>query len=398
MNILYLAPTPYFSVRGAPLVTFDTIRHLTAKGHLVDLLTFPFGEDRQLPGLKITRCGRWLPIRGVSFGASITKTILDGAIFFHVLRRLLARRLGIGPRYDCIFALDEMAFACWALSPLLPCPVIYDMDASIVEQFESSSRFRRFAGLGKFAEIRCVRVARVVISQCQSYTDRVAGIDPKKTVVTVPDLPVVTADHVDSADPAPATTGLGLQSPVFLYVGNLGEHQGVDLLIDAFVRMQRTGPCGSLLIAGGKPEEIHRMPSRHPQVHFLGTVQPEDLPGIYRAAHIVVAPRLSGTNTPMKIYDYMHSGCAIVATNLESHTQILDESCAILVDPSVDNLANGMRHAAAEPRRRIDLAQRAREIVAAHTSAEIFESRLETALAEATGGKLRGPKKVGSLK
>jgi glycosyltransferase involved in cell wall biosynthesis len=270
------------------------------------------------------------------------------------------------------------------------------MDASIVEQFESSSRFRRFAGLGRFAEIRCVRVARVVISQCQSYTDRVAEIDPEKDVVTIPDLPIVTSDQIDAAETAPATTGLGLRSPVFLYVGNLGAHQGVDLLIDAFVRMQRTGPCGSLLIAGGKPEEIHRMSSRHPEVHFLGIVQPGDLPGIYRAADIVVAPRLSGANTPMKIYDYMHSGCAIVATNLETHIQILDESCAILVDPSVDELANGMRQAAAEPRRRIELAQRAREVVAAHTSAEIFESRLDTALAEATAGNLRGPKKAGS--
>jgi len=360
MNILYLAPTPFFSVRGAPLVTHDTI------------------------ALRITRCGRWLPFRNVSFGASVSKAVLDGAIFLHLLWRLLIARFGFGKRYDCIFALDESAFACWTLTRILNCPVIYDMDASIVEQFEASPRFRWLAKLGRFAELQCIRVAKVVIPQCQAYADRVSAIDPRKELVVVPDLPLVTAEEVDSAPIASVVSELQLEHPVFLYVGNLGTHQGVDLLIAACDLLQRQGGGGSLVIAGGRPKEIRRMAARHPAARFLGIVDPEDLPGLYRVADVVVAPRRSGSNTPMKIYDYMHSGCAIVATNLAAHTQVLDEGCAILVDPTIEDLATGMRQAATDPRYATDLANIARDRVAQLTSREAFQEGLDKALAIAT--------------
>jgi glycosyltransferase involved in cell wall biosynthesis len=380
MNILYLAPTPFFSVRGAPLVTYDTIKHLTARGHTVDLLTFPFGEDRELSGLTIHRCGRWLPIRKVPFGASSAKAALDCAIFLHLMWRLVLGRFGFGTTYQCIFALDESAFSCWALRWILPCPVIYDMDASIVEQFEARPGFRKFAGLGKFAETRCIRVSRVVIPQCQSYADRVSRIDPKKKIVVVPDLPLVTADQIDSVSKLAKVSELQLESPVFLYVGNLGIHQGVDLLVDAFEILNRDGLGGSLVIAGGQQAEIERFLPAHPAVHFLGIVEPDDLPAVYRVADVVVAPRRSGTNTPMKIFDYMHSGRTIVATNLETHTQVLGEDCAILVEPSSQGLAAGMIRAATDHQAALDLSRKARRKVAALTSPEIFRDRLDAAL------------------
>ncbi len=380
MNILYLAPTPFFSVRGAPLVTYDTIKHLTARGHTVDLLTFPFGKDRDLPGLKIRRCGRWLPIRKVPFGASIAKATLDCAIFFHLVWRIVLGRVGFGTTYQCIFALDESAFGCWVLRWILPCPVIYDMDASIVEQFEASPRFRTLAGLGRYAESRCVRVSSVVIPQCQSYADRIFEIDPQKRIVVIPDLPLVTADQIDSAAELAKVSELQLDRPVFLYVGNLGIHQGVDLLVDAFEILHRDGLGGSLVIAGGQQAEIERFLPGHPAVHFLGIIEPEDLPAVYRLADVVVAPRRSGTNTPMKIFDYMHSGCTIVATNLATHTQVLDEDCAILVEPSAEGLAAGMFRAATEPQSALDLSNRARQKVVALTSPDIFRDRLDAAL------------------
>ncbi len=385
MNILYLAPTPFFSVRGAPLVTRDTIEHLTNDGHQIDLLTFPFGQDREMPGLKIIRCGRWLPIRKVSFGASLGKAALDSAIFLQLLWRLLAGRLRIGKTYDMVFALDESAFLCWLLAWLLPCPVIYDMDASIGEQFELNPRFRRLVGLGHFAETRCVGVAAVVVVQCRAYAERVAAISPQKCVITVPDLPLVTAEKIRSAPPFPWDETLPLLPPVFLYVGNLGSHQGVDLLVAAFARLRREGLDGSLVIAGGRPDEVEKMAARSPNVSFLGTIDPHDLPGLYRIADVVVAPRVSGSNTPMKIYDYMHSGSPIVATRLTTHTQVLDEDCSILVEATEDGLVEGMRWAAGDESQSADLVRRARERVASITSEEIFSKRLRQAVAAATG-------------
>jgi hypothetical protein len=66
-------------------------------------------------------------------------------------------------------------------------------------------------------------------------------------------------------------------------------------------------------------------------------------------ADVLVSPRLSGTNTPLKIYSWLKSGKAIVATNLWTHTQILSREQAILVDPSPQGLARGIEFALKNP-------------------------------------------------
>ena len=44
LKILFLAPQPFFEVRGTPLAVLHMTRALAALGHEVDLLTFPQGE------------------------------------------------------------------------------------------------------------------------------------------------------------------------------------------------------------------------------------------------------------------------------------------------------------------------------------------------------------------
>ncbi len=49
---------------------------------------------------------------------------------------------------------------------------------------------------------------------------------------------------------------------------------------------------------------------------------------------MLVSPRSSGTNTPLKIYQYLRSGRVIVATRLLTHTQVLSDEVAILTAPT----------------------------------------------------------------
>ena len=48
-------------------------------------------------------------------------------------------------------------------------------------------------------------------------------------------------------------------------------------------------------------------------------------PGVSaRRCDVLVSPRSRGTNTPLKIYQYLRSGKPIVATRLLTHTQVLE--------------------------------------------------------------------------
>ena len=78
------------------------------------------------------------------------------------------------------------------------------------------------------------------------------------------------------------------------------------------------------------------------QVIFTGQRPAEEVPAYLDAATVLVSPRSSGTNTPLKIYQYLRSGRPIVATRLRTHTQVLSDDVAILTEATPEGLAEGL--------------------------------------------------------
>src|SRR5437588_9301924 len=101
MHILMIAPEPFFEARGTPFSVFHRIRALTTLGHTVDLVTYPFGRDVELAGLRIYRCLRPPLLSRIGIGPSWKKVPLDAAL------ALTALRLGLTRRYDAIHSHEE---------------------------------------------------------------------------------------------------------------------------------------------------------------------------------------------------------------------------------------------------------------------------------------------------
>jgi glycosyltransferase involved in cell wall biosynthesis len=81
------------------------------------------------------------------------------------------------------------------------------------------------------------------------------------------------------------------------------------------------------------------------RVHFIGQVTPSEVSRYLSVTDALVSPRISGTNTPLKIYSYLKSGKPLVATNLWTHTQILTDKIAVLCEPEPQSLARGLMFA-----------------------------------------------------
>jgi glycosyltransferase involved in cell wall biosynthesis len=64
-----------------------------------------------------------------------------------------------------------------------------------------------------------------------------------------------------------------------------------------------------------------------------------------KLAKVLVSPRSEGTNTPLKIYEQIASGIPLVATNIYSHTQVLNSDVAFLVEPDPKAFAEGILQA-----------------------------------------------------
>ena len=75
-----IAPEPFFEPRGTPFSEYHRIRALLELGHTVDLVTYPFGRDVSLPGLRVFRCLRPPFVRGIGIGPSLAKIPLDLAL------------------------------------------------------------------------------------------------------------------------------------------------------------------------------------------------------------------------------------------------------------------------------------------------------------------------------
>jgi glycosyltransferase involved in cell wall biosynthesis len=78
----------------------------------------------------------------------------------------------------------------------------------------------------------------------------------------------------------------------------------------------------------------------------------------------------------MKIYSYLDSGVPVLATNLPTHTQVLDDRIALLVAAEPGAMAAGLETLLRDDRLRVDLARNARERISREYSYKAFEKKL----------------------
>lgn len=175
---------------------------------------------------------------------------------------------------------------------------------------------------------------------------------------------------------------LGIAGLVIMYVGNLEEYQGIDLLLGSFAEALKRTQAADLVIIGGQPLDIERYKRAvgrlgiQTRVHFLGQKPLEELGRYLSAADILVSPRVKGSNTPMKLYSYLHSGKPVLATNLPTHTQLINENVALLVEPRIEEFSNGLVCLIKSPNLRGELGTAGRRFIEEGFTYEIFKEKL----------------------
>ncbi|CAN5480766.1 hypothetical protein BH23ACI1_BH23ACI1_21010 [soil metagenome] len=344
MRILMLAPEPFFEPRGTPFSEYHRIKVLVELGHHVDLVTYPFGADVDLPNLRIIRAGRPPFLSGVRIGPSAGKLVLDLYLAVTALRQ--ARR----QRYDAVHSHEEAGLLGVWLARRLGIPHLYDMHSSLPQQL-TNFRFARSRLLRKAFEVmedRTIFGSDVVITICQDLHDHVQALGAGERSVLIENVM-----GGDVEEPPQLTSrgvrdrwGIPPDAPLVLYTGTFEHYQGLDLLFDAMGRVAVARPATRLLVVGGRPEQVeaaraHASRAGAPAT-FTGYQPARDIPAYVAAADLLASPRTSGTNTPLKIYSYLRAGKPIVATDLLTHRQVLDEEIALLAAPNPDAFAKAI--------------------------------------------------------
>ncbi len=370
-----IAPQPFFQARGTPLSVLYRLVAITSLGHEVDLLTYSIGQDVEIPGVKILRILRIPFVKNINVGPSYLKVPLDLMLFTKAFF-LLCRK-----KYDLIHSHEEASFFAVILAFLFRTKHLYDMHSSLPQQL-INFKFSNFGLLTKlFETLERITIDKcdALITICPELEEYAKRINPRKKHVMIENV----------ADNNPLKTDKRLAynirakydingKKVVLYTGTFEPYQGLDLLLEGAEMVLNHVHNVIFMLVGGKEGQIKLLKEKAQRnglsdsFIFAGTVPFDAIADFIEIADVLVSPRIEGNNTPLKIYSYLKSGRPIVATNLTTHTQVLNPDVAVLTEPDPEAFAKGIVSVLKDDKLRSALCENAKSLAEEKYSYKIY--------------------------
>ncbi len=376
-SLLVLAPQPFFQERGTPIAVRLLVEELARSGYLIDLLVYHEGEDITIPGVTLHRIKAPPGCHDIPPSLSLKKIICD------VVMLIKAAAMIRKKSYLLIHALEDAAFMALLYKKLFKLDYVYDMDSSMAMQIvEKFKIFRFIFPVLHFFERMVIKNSIGVVAVCKELEDIVVAVSPDKQVVRLEDITLIEKDDGLENGGEQLRQTYRITDPIMLYVGNLEEYQGIDLLLESFAKVCKQGCHGSLVIIGGRKVHIEYYQEKAKQLGigertvFCGPKPLSMLGHFLGQADILLSPRIKGNNTPMKLFSYLDSGKPVLATNLASHTQILTDEISLLVETESSSMAAGMVQLLNDPQMRSNLGRCGHQFIQDNHSLPVFRKKL----------------------
>ena len=192
MNILLLAPEPFYQDRGTPIAVALILTGLSERGDHVEVITYHEGAEVDYEHVTVHRILNISFVRHIRPGFSWKKVVCD---FFMLCKAI---RLASKKHYDMVHAVEEAVFIALILKWTLHIPYVYDMDSSLAQQMVEKYRFLSpFNLLLKYFERIAVRNAEAVTPVCDALARTIQEYNPKKVAV-LPDVSLLKDVEPDS--------------------------------------------------------------------------------------------------------------------------------------------------------------------------------------------------------
>ena len=389
-RILVVAPQPFFTPRGTPFSVYYRTLVMAEAGLPIDILTYGQGQDVLIPGVRIIRIPDFPRLGPVKIGPSLLKLWLDIILVLWTIGCLVRRR------YAIVHAHEEAVFFLRFLKPVFRFRLIYDMHSSLPEQLQNYqfTTSRLVIGLFERLEASCLKAADAVITICPELARYAKPLmpDPSRhfliensifepVKLAAPEACAHRAAHVPLEAPA-----LPANRRIVLYAGTFEVYQGLDTLLLAFAEAVAACPDALLVMVGGTAAQVEHLRESAAGLGIADDVMvlerlPQAMAARYTSgASVLVSPRSHGTNTPLKIYEQLASGVPLVATSILSHTQVLDDRVAFMVEPEPASMAQGLIRALTDEAARAEVVANARQLYANAYSRPVYEAKLRAVL------------------
>ncbi|MCI0731467.1 MAG: glycosyltransferase family 4 protein [Chloroflexi bacterium] len=412
MNIAHLyqeSGIRFCESHAAQLHIYHTIRGLQQAGHQVTLLALQGRQVLCTQDLQVFKSDKLLASHYAQLG-------LSGAALFKRFESSVRRlQSGLHLPYLALFDSYRMAEAgcknlrgfdliherfnllalggAWT-SRKLGIPFVLEVNADLLEQ-------RKFKGIPErglhrlfaiWATRMCFSAAAKIICISAGLKDHLSSrwkIEASKLTVLpcAADVEAFGSNHNAEL----VRRGLGLiTEPVVIWVGGFYPWHDLDLLLESFVQVLQRHPNARLVLVGDgqtRPaveRKVLQNGLRH-AVIMTGAIAHTRVPEMLSIADVAVVPAApvpasrGGTGTPLKLFEYMAAGKAIVATALNQAAEVIrDGQNGLLVEAGdVKGFAEAMLTLLNDAVERARLGQNARRRAVEQYSWEQYTRRLE---------------------
>lgn len=248
-------------------------------------------------------------------------------------------------------------------------PMLLEINAPILEErtkYDGLSLTR----LARWSQSYAWRKADMVLPVTQVLGDMVQayGVPPERIVV-IPNG--INGDRFDgNTDVAAAKRALNLEGQLVLgFTGFVREWHGLDKVID-LIAGDPPDALRTLLVVGDGParpalEQQAAKLGIAARVHFTGIVERDDVAKYVAAFDIALQPAVVAYASPLKLFEYLALGKAIVAPGQPNIREILShEKNALLFDPAhPEQLAAAIQRLCVDPALRLQVAAGARAAI-----------------------------------
>jgi glycosyltransferase involved in cell wall biosynthesis len=222
---------------------------------------------------------------------------------------------------------------------------------------------------GRFGGLRLARLAGAAERFVWRSADRVFAVTTDlKHRIAAEAVPVeriaVTPNGVDPDRFLPRPPRPADEIPVLGFIGFVRDWHGVDTVIRG---MAEGAPDLSLVVAGDGAvcAELERLAEAlgcAGRVRFIGLAPRDAVPSLLARFDIALQPRALPYASPLKLFEYMAAGCAIVAPDQPNIREIVEhEKSALLFDPAKEGaMWQAIARLAADPSLRLRLGEAAR--------------------------------------
>lgn len=377
MRIVYFADVRFPLERANGIQTMETCYALAGRGHRVELVVRP---DTKSPARDpfayygLAPVDRLTIVRAPVGGPAAARRL--GYLSF-----ALGRALGRA-RADVLFTRDlGVASLLLGIPGSLRAPLAYEshgygpaVAAALPELVAtatppSARKLRRLAAREARVWQEADAYVTITVGLAREMTER---LGKRRHLAAIPDGCRIRPAVLDRTARA-AADDRGLP-PTVAYAGHLYAWKGVDVLLRALALV----PEAQGLIVGGHEAEpdLARLTELAGElgiadrVTFTGLVEPSRVPELLQRATILALPNPASAistsfTSPLKLFEYMAAGRAIVASDLPAFREVLHEGVdALLVTPGDPGaLASAIRRLLDDPALASTLARAALDAV-----------------------------------